>query len=85
MASPQQSVQADALNQIFQGLKNRSSEVRLQSAVELKRYVSCVPYKRGVDTESYHTGGENHPRDVFGYCDEDLGRQHKQKTIRAHA
>jgi FKBP12-rapamycin complex-associated protein len=39
MASTVQSTQTDILSQIFQGLKNKNYEVRLQSAVELRRYV----------------------------------------------
>ncbi|KAJ7577108.1 phosphatidylinositol 3-kinase [Mycena floridula] len=37
-----QSPQSDTLNTIFQGLKNKSHEVRLQNAVELRRYVATT-------------------------------------------
>jgi len=39
MASTAQSIQTDILGQIFLGLKSRHHETRLQSAVELHRYV----------------------------------------------
>ncbi|KAF9482580.1 atypical/PIKK/FRAP protein kinase [Pholiota conissans] len=42
MASVAQSTQTDRMNQIFNGLKNRSLEVRLQSAEELRRFVSLT-------------------------------------------
>ncbi|TFK75010.1 phosphatidylinositol 3-kinase [Pluteus cervinus] len=40
MASTVQSNQADQLNTIFQGLKNRNADTRLQSALQLRTYVS---------------------------------------------
>lgn len=40
MTSTVQSAQADVLSQIFQGLKNKSHEVRLESSVNLRRYVN---------------------------------------------
>ncbi|KAK0446830.1 hypothetical protein EV421DRAFT_1791668, partial [Armillaria borealis] len=40
MTSTVQSAQADVLSQIFQGLKNQSHEVRLESSVNLRRYVN---------------------------------------------
>lgn len=43
MASVAQSTQTDRMNQIFNGLKNRSLEVRLQSAEELRRFVCALP------------------------------------------
>lgn len=39
MASPGQSAQNDNLNGIFQGLKNKVADIRLQSALDLRRYV----------------------------------------------
>lgn len=39
MASAAPSTQVDVLDQLFQGLRNKSSEVRQQSAIELQRYV----------------------------------------------
>jgi hypothetical protein len=39
MATPSVSQQTDPLNTIFLGLRNKSSETRLQSALELRRYV----------------------------------------------
>ncbi|KAH9066494.1 atypical/PIKK/FRAP protein kinase [Lactarius vividus] len=40
MATPSVSQQTDTLNTIFLGLKNKSPETRLQSALELRRYVA---------------------------------------------
>ncbi|PSR71034.1 hypothetical protein PHLCEN_2v13082 [Hermanssonia centrifuga] len=40
MASTAPLLQADVLDQIFAGLRNKSYEVRVQSAIELQRYVS---------------------------------------------
>ncbi|KAI0924480.1 hypothetical protein AcW2_005356 [Taiwanofungus camphoratus] len=40
MASNTAAPQVDVLDQIFQGLRNKSHEVRLQSAIDLQRYVS---------------------------------------------
>lgn len=40
MASAVQSAQSEVLTQIFQGLKSKNHDVRLQSAQELRRYVS---------------------------------------------
>ncbi|KAI0064021.1 atypical/PIKK/FRAP protein kinase [Artomyces pyxidatus] len=40
MASTSTSQQSDALGTIFQGLKSKSHDTRLQSALELRRYVS---------------------------------------------
>jgi FKBP12-rapamycin complex-associated protein len=40
MASTAQSLQTEVLSQIFQGLKNKSLDVRQQSAIELRRYAS---------------------------------------------
>ncbi|KAI0046207.1 atypical/PIKK/FRAP protein kinase [Auriscalpium vulgare] len=45
MASTLTSTQSEALNTIFQGLKSKSPEARLQSAVELRRYASVVSTK----------------------------------------
>ncbi|KAK0217827.1 phosphatidylinositol 3-kinase [Armillaria fumosa] len=42
MTSTVQSTQADVLSQIFQGLKNKSHEVRLESSVNLRRYVATT-------------------------------------------
>jgi len=42
MASTLQSNQTERLNQIYNGLKNRSPEIRLQSAEELRRFVSVI-------------------------------------------
>ncbi|SJL03889.1 uncharacterized protein ARMOST_07246 [Armillaria ostoyae] len=42
MTSTVQSAQADVLSQIFQGLKNKSHEVRLESSVNLRRYVATT-------------------------------------------
>ncbi|KAI0040710.1 atypical/PIKK/FRAP protein kinase [Auriscalpium vulgare] len=42
MSSTLTSTQSEALNAIFQGLKSKSSEARLQSAVELRRYASIT-------------------------------------------
>lgn len=42
MASTAPSTQTDTLDQIFAGLKNKNHEVRVQSAVELQRYVSTI-------------------------------------------
>jgi hypothetical protein len=39
MATPSVSQQTDPLNTIFLGLRNKSPETRLQSALELRRYV----------------------------------------------
>lgn len=39
MASTAPPTQFDVLDQLFQGLKNKSSDVRAQSALELQRYV----------------------------------------------
>lgn len=39
MSSGVPSVQADVLDQLFQGLKSRNAEVRAQAAYELQRYV----------------------------------------------
>ena len=38
MATTSTTPQVDVLNSIFQGLKNKSHEARLQSALELRRY-----------------------------------------------
>ena len=43
MASTAPPTQVDVLDQLFQGLKSKSSEVRAQSALELQRYV-CPKY-----------------------------------------
>ncbi|KAJ6555230.1 phosphatidylinositol 3-kinase [Mycena sp. CBHHK59/15] len=40
MASTVQSVQPDVLTGVFSGLKNKNPEIRLQSAIELRRYVA---------------------------------------------
>ncbi|KAI0793741.1 atypical/PIKK/FRAP protein kinase [Fomes fomentarius] len=40
MASIAPPAQVDALDQLFQGLKNKSSEVRAQAALELQHYIS---------------------------------------------
>jgi len=40
MASVAQSTQTERLNQIFNGLKNRNPDIRLQSAEDLRRFVS---------------------------------------------
>ncbi|KAH9004515.1 atypical/PIKK/FRAP protein kinase [Lactarius hatsudake] len=40
MATPSVSQQTDTLNTIFLGLRNKSPETRLQSALELRRYVA---------------------------------------------
>ncbi len=39
MATPSVSQQTDTLNTIFLGLRSKSPETRLQSALELRRYV----------------------------------------------
>jgi len=39
MATPSVSQQTDILNSIFVGLKSKSPETRLQSALDLRRYV----------------------------------------------
>jgi len=39
MATPSVSQQADILNFIFLGLRSKSPETRLQSALDLRRYV----------------------------------------------
>lgn len=44
MASTAPTAQTELLDQIFQGLKNKSAEVRLQSARDLRRYVSMLSY-----------------------------------------
>jgi FKBP12-rapamycin complex-associated protein len=42
MATPSVSQQTDILNAIFLGLKSKSPETRLQSALDLRRYVCLV-------------------------------------------
>jgi serine/threonine-protein kinase mTOR len=42
MATPSVSQQTDILNSIFVGLKSKSPETRLQSALDLRRYVCLV-------------------------------------------
>ncbi len=42
MASTAPLLQADVLDQIFNGLRNKSYEVRVQSAIELQRYVGRI-------------------------------------------
>jgi FKBP12-rapamycin complex-associated protein len=42
MASVAQSTQTERLNQIFNGLKNRNADIRLQSAEDLRRFVSTT-------------------------------------------
>ena len=42
MASATPSTQNDVLEDIFHGLKSKSSEERAQSAVELQRYVNTL-------------------------------------------
>src|SRR4051812_21809841 len=44
MTSTAQSPQAEVLYQIFQGLKNKSQDVRAQSAMDLRRYASLNGY-----------------------------------------
>ena len=39
MATASPNLQNDVLDQIFAGLRNKSHDVRVQSAVELHRYV----------------------------------------------
>ena len=43
MASVVSTTQTDVLDQIFAGLKNKSHDVRVQSAIELQRYVGRSP------------------------------------------
>ncbi|KAK0489036.1 phosphatidylinositol 3-kinase [Armillaria novae-zelandiae] len=50
MTSTVQSAQADVLSQIFQGLKNKSYEVRLESSVNLRRYVATTVAEMTPDT-----------------------------------
>ncbi|KAJ8079507.1 phosphatidylinositol kinase- protein kinase tor1 [Marasmius tenuissimus] len=50
MASANQSPQTDTLSLIFQGLKNKSHETRLQSAIELRRYVATTVSEMPSDT-----------------------------------
>ena len=42
MATPSVSQQTDILNSIFLGLKSKSPETRLQSALDLRRYVCLI-------------------------------------------
>ena len=42
MASVAQLTQTERLNQIFNGLKNRNVDIRLQSAEDLRRFVSTI-------------------------------------------
>ena len=57
MATPSVSQQTDPLNTIFLGLRNKSPETRLQSALELRRYV------RASATHLLFTlNGNHHPR-----------------------
>jgi hypothetical protein len=43
MATASTTAQADVLNVIFNGLKSRSHDARLQSALELRRYARTTP------------------------------------------
>jgi hypothetical protein len=43
MATPSVSQQTDVLNSIFFGLKSKLPETRLQSALDLRRYVWLYP------------------------------------------
>ncbi|KAF8966334.1 atypical/PIKK/FRAP protein kinase [Flammula alnicola] len=52
MASAAQSTQTERLNQIFSGLKNRNAETRLQSAEELRRFVSMSIAEMSSDAAS---------------------------------
>ncbi|PCH36202.1 atypical/PIKK/FRAP protein kinase [Wolfiporia cocos MD-104 SS10] len=49
MASANASSQVDILDQIFQGLRNKSHEVRVQSAIDLQRYVSNTVHEASSD------------------------------------
>ena len=49
MASSVQSVQVDVLTQVFQGLKSKRDEARLEAAIKLRRYVTtpaCRPIQQ---------------------------------------
>ncbi|KIM44660.1 hypothetical protein M413DRAFT_25110 [Hebeloma cylindrosporum] len=52
MASVAQSTQTERLNQIFNGLKNRNADIRLQSAEELRRFVSMSIAEMSSDAAS---------------------------------
>ena len=75
MATPSVSQQTDILNSIFIGLKSKSPETRLQSALDLRRYVCLLPLKPLVRTlnrrpsSGRHKGGRN----VLGCCCQTVG------------
>ncbi|KDR80665.1 hypothetical protein GALMADRAFT_222261 [Galerina marginata CBS 339.88] len=52
MASVVQSNQTDRLNQIFNGLKNRNPDIRLQAAEDLRRFVSMSVAEMSSDAAS---------------------------------
>ncbi|KIM49486.1 hypothetical protein M413DRAFT_21701 [Hebeloma cylindrosporum] len=52
MASVAQSTQTERLNQIFNGLKNRNADIRLQSAEDLRRFVTMSMAEMSSDAAS---------------------------------
>jgi len=84
MASAAAPPQLSALDAIFQGLRNKSHDVRLRAAEDLKQYVklsslSCFSRSAQGLSSGHECGG----RDVFEYGSEDVGRHNQSTSLRS--
>ena len=86
MATQSVSQQTDILNSIFVGLRSKSPETRLQSALDLRRYVCLLPLQpwpvRLIDTSS---GRHKGSRNVLGCRSQTMGGLYQSTTIRSCA
>lgn len=65
--------QAEVLDRIFAGLKDRNPEARLQSAIELQRYVRSAASTPFLWSNAYVKGIEYCTRFIFGFGGEAMG------------
>jgi hypothetical protein len=85
MATPSVSQQTDPLNTIFLGLRNKSPETRLQSALELRRYVRASAADLQSPLKGIILGCLKGDRNVLRCSDEAMGGFHKSKAVRSRA
>ena len=86
MASPVAPPQLSALDAIFQGLRNKSHDVRLRAAEDLKQYVkpsllSCSSRSAAQGVTGHKCGG----RDVLQHGGQDVGRHNQPTSLRSRS
>jgi hypothetical protein len=85
MATPSVSHQTDILNSIFIGLRNKIPETRLQSALDLRRYVCLLPleYLARLLNRRPSLGRHKGSRNVLGCRNQTMGGLYQSTAIRS--